>query len=958
MSGLERQGSLDGSGRGGRLNLSDDEGAAPGDEYEDHGHTLSAMQGKQLRRELSTHNLVPIGYEAGDHGAGSPETTSPLSTPSQTLTGAEAGDLSHSVNEAPVELPRRDPRRNSLPERPRLDSIFNVPPTIDESEISVGVPAPGGGAGSGQPPSHRSDADKPKTFRAMKTSSQRQAQTSQKTQRRTTISSADTSAGTFTLIDSARHARKSNESVGAKRRGNLKSVARDCESLLLIGDALRAKDMPGLADRLTTGLRRIQDNAREGYTDEGIVAQKRQYQRAVNRREILKSAMQDAFGGDTLTGRMARRLSASLGAHREKQKQQGDAKDVELAVTKDHEPPVKKKRELTLRDHCVRTLVIGFAFLLLCCMPAIMEQYTPDAGIAATTGSVTASANPIYMKLSHHEYGTYEVTVGAGYCLSAVSSTYTSNSYYSAHVVLMQDDTELKSDSVQLETSTYNKRRRNLLAGGADTGPYGSHTYETFYWLADPQRSGSDLKLKVYTDCPEPVGLSLEVVTVGPIGVAQVWVALVLLIATFVLIILEVVHRTLIAFIASAAVLFMLALEHRLPSIPTIMTWMDHGTLALLWGMMIIVSLLARTGVFEYISVQLIIASKMDPWRLTWLLMIFDAVLSAFLDNVSTMLLLGPVIVSMCKAIRQDPRPWLIPMALFGNIGGTATMIGDPPNLIIGNSLSDEIGFVDFLKVLAPGVILTMFPALLFLRWYYGRDGIYSKKIDVDVEELVRRYPIRDHVGLARCGIILCFVLVLFFLHPVLHFEPAYAALFGAIAILVMSPSEDFEHALEKVEWDSLLFFAGLFVFTQGISELGLLRVIADALSDAIENVDEGSRNLVSSVLIQVVAAVASAFVDNIPFTTTMLPVIKRMAKNVEGVEIRVLAWALCFGADYGGMGTIIGASANVVMAGIAAEAGYPVSFSQFFKIGWPMMCISLCVSIPYLCAMIELGNT
>ena len=320
MSGLERQGSLDGSGRGGRLNLSDDEGAAPGDEYEDHGHTLSAMQGKQLRRELSTHNLVPIGYEAGDHGAGSPETTSPLSTPSQTLTGAEAGDLSHSVNEAPVELPRRDPRRNSLPERPRLDSIFNVPPTIDESEISVGVPAPGGGAGSGQPPSHRSDADKPKTFRAMKTSSQRQAQTSQKTQRRTTISSADTSAGTFTLIDSARHARKSNESVGAKRRGNLKSVARDCESLLLIGDALRAKDMPGLADRLTTGLRRIQDNAREGYTDEGIVAQKRQYQRAVNRREILKSAMQDAFGGDTLTGRMARRLSASLGAHRETDK--------------------------------------------------------------------------------------------------------------------------------------------------------------------------------------------------------------------------------------------------------------------------------------------------------------------------------------------------------------------------------------------------------------------------------------------------------------------------------------------------------------------------------------------------------------------------------------------------------------------------------------------------------------
>ena len=236
---------------------------------------------------------------------------------------------------------------------------------------------------------------------------------------------------------------------------------------------------------------------------------------------------------------------------------------------------------------------------------------------------------------------------------------------------------------------------------------------------------------------------------------------------------------------------------------------------------------------------------------------------------------------------------------------------------------------MDFLRVLAPGVLLTLPPALLFLRWYYGKE-VYSKKIDVDMEELKARYPIRDHALLARCGIILGFVLLLFFLHPVVHFEPAYAALFGAIAILLMGSAADFEHALEKVEWDSLLFFAGLFVFTEGIAELGLLRIIADQLSSAIEVVDVDKRAIVSSVLIQVVAAVASAFVDNIPFTTTMIPVISRMAKNVEGLTIQPLAWALCFGADYGGMGTLIGASANVVMAGVAAEAGYPVSFMSF----------------------------
>jgi Na+/H+ antiporter NhaD/arsenite permease-like protein len=712
-----------------------------------------------------------------------------------------------------------------------------------------------------------------------------------------------------------------------------------------------------LAKRLREGLARIQDNARAGYKKEGLHARRQSALRRVNRFDLFREAAADLKSAVPRMPRMSvnfgPRMSVNFGSPR---------KSPMASLDGDPDERLKKAGGLTFRDHCVRAGIVGVILLVLCCIPHILHQYEPESAIGATAGSyVVDGVEPVALRLSHAFPGLYEITLGAGKCDAYAPTTddvQNVQNYYVAKVALTQDGTVLKSDYLKLhdkgiepETSS----RRALLSGGGASGPTGADVFETFYFNVDPSASGSDLVVEVRSDCPVPLGISVEALSIGPVGVSQHWIALALLILVFALIITEVVHRTLIAFMGAAAVLFLLALEHRLPSVYEIMQWMDHGTLALLWGMMIIVALLARSGVFEYSSVRLIEASGMDMWRLTWMLMLFDCVLSAFLDNVSTMLLLGPVIVSLCKAIDMDPRPMLIPMALFGNIGGTSTMIGDPPNLIIGNAFPDDLGFVDFLRVLAPGVLLTLPPALLFLRWYYGKE-VYSKKIEVDMEELKAKYPIRDFALLARCGIILSFVLLLFFLHPVVHFEPAYAALFGAIAILLMGSAADFEHALEKVEWDSLLFFAGLFVFTEGIAELGLLRIIADQLSSAIEVVDVDKRAIVSSVLVQVVAAVASAFVDNIPFTTTMIPVISRMAKNVEGITIQPLAWALCFGADYGGMGTIIGASANVVMAGVAAEAGFPVSFMSFFKIGWPMMCLSLCVSVPYLALMIHVG--
>ena len=984
---------------------------AAAEDFEEHGHTLSAMQGRRLRNELSGMALRGVNGFDGEDALGADEgvspgstpVTTPGTTPSTTLTGDEQVALSRAIAVDPF-APRGAAvaaRRESMPPssgHARLSATLFAPPAM--GAIGEDVSVHGAREGPGAPardddwkvqleasddeaePPTAADAANPadvavavRRSSIMKPASQRRGSMdlrrdvpssnagglAKRAKTKTTFGALPGGPGGSRpgerRADGAGGAGEEGlEGTSAARRNALRSVARDVESLMLISEALSAKEMPVLAKRLREGLGRIQDNARAGYKKEGLHARRQSALRRVNRFELFKEAAADFKSAVPRMPRMSvnfgPRMSVNFGSPQKSPKASLDGDPGERGPAS----------HITFKDQCVRACVAGVVLLVLCCIPHILHQYDAESAIGATAGAyVVDGVEPVALPLTHRFSGLYEITLGAGKCdaYAPMDDAYTDADHYVAKLALVQDGTTLEAASLKLHDKgaavSSARRARALLSGGGASGPTGADVYETFYFTVDPSGAGSNLVVEVSSDCPAPLGVSVEALSIGAVGVSQHWIALALLIVVFALIITEVVHRTLIAFMGAAAVLFLLALEHRLPSVYEIMQWMDHGTLALLWGMMIIVALLARSGVFEYSSVRLIEYSGMDMWRLTWMLMLFDCVLSAFLDNVSTMLLLGPVIISLCKAIDMDPRPMLIPMALFGNIGGTSTMIGDPPNLIIGNAFPDELGFVDFLRVLAPGVLLTLPPALLFLRWYYGKE-VYSKKIDVDMEELKARYPIRDFALLARCGIILGFVLLLFFLHPVVHFEPAYAALFGAIAILLMGSAADFEHALEKVEWDSLLFFAGLFVFTEGISELGLLRIIADQLSSAIEVVDVDKRAIVSSVLIQVVAAVASAFVDNIPFTTTMIPVISRMAKNVEGLTIQPLAWALCFGADYGGMGTLIGASANVVMAGVAAEAGYPVSFMSFFRIGWPMMCLSICVSVPYLALMIHVG--
>jgi Na+/H+ antiporter NhaD/arsenite permease-like protein len=307
------------------------------------------------------------------------------------------------------------------------------------------------------------------------------------------------------------------------------------------------------------------------------------------------------------------------------------------------------------------------------------------------------------------------------------------------------------------------------------------------------------------------------------------------------------------------------------------------------------------------------------------------------------MLLLAPVSIQLCDAVGRDPRPFLISLALFGNVGGTMTMIGDPPNIIIGNMMKEFVTFNDFIVYLGPGVIISLPTSFWFTKWYFR--AVLGDKMEVNLEQLEKDNSIRDHRLLIKTGIMLVAVIAGFFLHPVIHMDPVYVAVSGAIVIFALDNHHDLEEALEGVEWDTLIFFAALFVMVEGLAEMGLLRMIGNQLSEVVESFDPASRQANAIIIVSYVSAVTSAFVDNIPFTTTMIPIIKQIAEDVDGIRIEPLIWSLAFGSCLGGMGTLIGASDNVVMAGIAEKAGYHVSFMSFMRIGFPFMIQSVTIT-------------
>jgi Na+/H+ antiporter NhaD/arsenite permease-like protein len=426
------------------------------------------------------------------------------------------------------------------------------------------------------------------------------------------------------------------------------------------------------------------------------------------------------------------------------------------------------------------------------------------------------------------------------------------------------------------------------------------------------------------------------------------WIATVVFIFAYILIAFELLHRTIAAMLGAA---FMMCLsytigtinpEFRIYSFERAIFSVDMNVIFLLMGMMIIVGVLKNTGVFQwcaYVSYKL---AKGRVFVLTVILMIFTAVSSAFLDNVTTMLLLTGVAIEIAVSCNLNPLHLLIPLVLASNVGGTATLIGDPPNIMIGSYAG--LTFMDFVIALAALCGVGMIIMFVYTKLVWGRDYAKSQASVANVEEftaeLKEKYKIYDPSLLTYGLAVLGFAIFLFLSHGYWHMEVSVAALTGAsilFTIGVVTKKVDMLHLIEKdIEWPTLMFFIFLFVLVGAVEEAGLLAVIADWILDLSKG-----NFLMAMTLILWVAAIMSAFVDNIPFTATMLPIVAYLSKVIPGSE-NTLWWALALGACFGGNGTIIGASANVVTLGIAESRGYKISFIGFMKTAFPYMLLSI----------------
>ena len=370
--------------------------------------------------------------------------------------------------------------------------------------------------------------------------------------------------------------------------------------------------------------------------------------------------------------------------------------------------------------------------------------------------------------------------------------------------------------------------------------------------------------------------------------------------------------------------------------------FIDWNTIGLLAGMMVIVAILERTGIFEYLAIKSAQWGKAKPGRILILLALVTAVLSAFLDNVTTVILMVPVTFLIADALETSPMPFLLTQVMASNVGGAATLIGDPPNILIGSAAG--LSFAEFVVNLGPIVLLTL-PVVLGLLYFMFRSEL--KGVDGAADTILSMNAagsIRDPALLRKCLIVLGLVILAFFFHGILHLEAATIAIFGAAALMLYARAA-VEEVLREVEWPTLLFFVGLFVLVGGLEVTGVVGRIAELLTSVASG---GSAT--TAILIIWGSGIASGIVDNIPFTATMIPVIEDLAEaeGLSDAQVRPLWWALALGADFGGNLTLIGASANVVVAGMSERAGRKISFLKFLAYGIPVTLVSLTLATLY----------
>jgi Na+/H+ antiporter NhaD/arsenite permease-like protein len=411
-------------------------------------------------------------------------------------------------------------------------------------------------------------------------------------------------------------------------------------------------------------------------------------------------------------------------------------------------------------------------------------------------------------------------------------------------------------------------------------------------------------------------------------------------VAAYVLIATERIHRVAAA-LTGAAAMVVLGVVDVESAFFTEDTGVDWNVVFLLFGMMVIVSIVRRTGVFEYLAIWSAKRVRGRPFRLMVMLVVLTAVASALLDNVTTVLLVAPVTMLVCERLGVPAVPFLIAEVMASNIGGTATLIGDPPNIIIASRA--DLTFNDFLLNLAPLIVLLMvvFVGLCWLLW--GKTLPYHEDRVEAVMRLDEREAIHDRVLLVKSSVVLGIVLLAFVLHSAVHVDPAIIALLGAGVLVAWSRLDPPEY-LEEVEWPTLVFFMGLFVMVGALVEVGVIGDLGEALTEAV-----GDRYLVAGTVLIWVSGLLSGIVDNIPYVATMSPlVVDLVAAGDNSPAARSLWWALAIGADLGGNATAVGASANVVVLGLAARNGHPISFWQFTKYGLIVATVTIAISWVY----------
>lgn len=431
---------------------------------------------------------------------------------------------------------------------------------------------------------------------------------------------------------------------------------------------------------------------------------------------------------------------------------------------------------------------------------------------------------------------------------------------------------------------------------------------------------------------------------------AAFWTATMIFLLAYAVIVSEKIHKTIVAIFGAGLMLILKILEQH-DAFHMEEFGIDWNVIFLLISMMVIINLMRPTGVFEYIAIKSAKWGKGDPFRILAIFAIVTAILSAFLDNVTTVLLIVPVTILIADALEVDPLPYLISCALASNIGGTATLIGDPPNIMIASKA--QLDFMDFICHLTPVIIITMAFYIFAIKLIWGKKLNTKEELKKRIMAMNEGEAIKDPVMLKRSLIVIGMVLIGFVFHGMLHFQPATIALFGAGVLLLLSKTREPHHILSEVEWPTIFFFMGLFIIIGGVVKVGLIKWMS------IKVLEFTQGNLfATSMVVMWFSAFASAFIDNIPYVATMNPLVIDMAKqlwpNLSGIrllqhpDLMPIWWSLALGACLGGNGTAIGASANVIVVGMSEKLGKRISFGKFMLYGMPLMIMTVVISTVY----------